>query len=411
MMRNTDEGDPKRRRGAVVVFVAVSMITLLLFAALAIDVGWICTLCAEMQNTADAGALAGAIALREEDNDAAIARAYEILGRNLKELGYGSLDDQVVELGIWDSAEQKFTPLDPAEWNDAFAVRVRARWPEAPLFFAAIAKHYQTDVWRDAVAVGSGPCEGIWGLEGVVAGSVHTDSYNSTEGPYDEDTAYENGDICSGRGVTIIGSKEIEGEVMAGFGYGVTVNGGAGYITGMTSSNLMGIAPPGLDPGDLAYTNDNATIGLTDKGVSPWKKTGWALDMAAGDRLVIPPGEYYLDSIRLTGGSSIVITGKTTIYVTGSIDTIGGTFVNEAASPGDLTVFGLGEDVKISGGSGFYGAIVAPNAEVTLAGNDVGFHGAVIGETVKLIGDFDFHVDESLVWTKMFTPPPPMLVR
>jgi hypothetical protein len=400
-----------RRRGAVVVFVAVSMITLLLFAALAVDVGWICTLCAEMQNTADAGALAGAIALREEDSDAARARAYEILGENLRRLGYGSLEDQVVEIGIWDSVTQKFMALDPADWGDAFAVRVRARWPEAPLFFAAIAKRYSTDVYRDAVAVGSGPCEGIWGINGVTVGSVHTDSYDSTEGPYDEYTANRNGDICSGRYVTIGGSKEIEGEVMAGFGYGVTVNGGSGYITGMTSSNIQGIGPPNVDPGDAAFINDNELIDSTERGDSPWKGAGWALDTAANDTLEVPPGTYCLDSIRLTGGSTIAISGPTTIYVRDTVDAIGGAFVNETGDPANLTIIALGPDVKISGGAGFYGSIIAPNADVTLSGNDTGFWGAVIGDRVMLKGDFDFHVDESLAWTKMFTPPPPMLVR
>jgi hypothetical protein len=411
MKRFAGKNDSRHRRGVVAVLVAVSMVTILLFASLAVDVGWICALCTEMQNTADAGALAGAVALRQSDSDAAIARAYEILERNLKQLGYGSLEDQVVEIGIWDSVNQTFTALDPAQWNDAFAVRVRARRPDAPLFFAAIAGKYSTDVWREAVAAGSGPCEGIWGLQGVTAGSVHTDSYNSTEGSYVEASANERGDICSGRGVTIMGSKEIEGNIMAGFGYGVTVNGGAGRITGMTTSNLQGVTPPYIDPSGVAFSHDNATIGLTDAGRSPWKKTGWHLDMAATDRLVIPPGEYYFDSIRLTGGAVIAITGPTTIYVRGEIDAIGGAFVNETEDPANLTILSLGSTVKISGGAGFYGAVVAPRAEVTLSGNQTGFYGAVIGETVALKGDFAFHVDESLAWTKMFTPPPPMLVR
>lgn len=411
MKRIFRQNGQKRRRGAVAALVAISMVTLILFASLAVDVGWICTLCAEMQNTADAGALAGAIALRQEDSDGAIARAYEILGRNLRQLGYGSLDDQVVEIGRWDSVHQTFTALDPAEWEDAFAVRARARRPDAPLFFAAIIGRYSTDVWREAVAAGSGPCEGIWGLEGVTVGSVHTDSYNSTEGAYVEAMAFENGDVCSGRGVTVMGSKEIEGDIMAGLGYGVTVNGASGFITGITTSTLEGVAPPSVAPGDIAYTNDNAVIGLTDDGRSPWKKSGWHLDTAANDELVIPPGEYYLDSIRLTGGSTIVITGPTTIYVSGDIDAIGGAFVNTTMDPANLTIISLGSNVKISGGAGFYGAIVAPYAEVTLSGNDTGFYGAVIGQTVALKGDFAFHVDESLVWTKMFKPPPPMLVR
>ena len=71
MNQSTTKRVPKRRRGAVAVYVAVSIITLLLFASLAVDVGWICALVAEMQNTADAGALSGALALHEDESDSA----------------------------------------------------------------------------------------------------------------------------------------------------------------------------------------------------------------------------------------------------------------------------------------------------------------------------------------------------
>jgi hypothetical protein len=43
---------PRRRRGAVVVITSVSLVTLLLFGALAVDVGYIAALTAEMQSTA-----------------------------------------------------------------------------------------------------------------------------------------------------------------------------------------------------------------------------------------------------------------------------------------------------------------------------------------------------------------------
>jgi len=154
-----------RRRGAVVVLTAISIVTLLICASLAVDVGYICALTAEQQNTADAGSLAGAIALQQEDSEGARERALKIIARNQKSQGFLSLKDQIVEIGIWDSVSQTFTALDQTEWGNGFAVRVRAARNEAPLFFARLIGHHTTDVWRDAVAVGSRSCGGIWGLK------------------------------------------------------------------------------------------------------------------------------------------------------------------------------------------------------------------------------------------------------
>ena len=58
-MRRIRIARPKRR-GAVVVQVAVSMLTLMGFAAVAVDLGYIRVGWAEMQRAADSSALAGA---------------------------------------------------------------------------------------------------------------------------------------------------------------------------------------------------------------------------------------------------------------------------------------------------------------------------------------------------------------
>ena len=55
--------------GSAVIFVAVTMLLLLAFAALAIDMGHIYVVRGELQNAADAGALAGAQVLYDNPND------------------------------------------------------------------------------------------------------------------------------------------------------------------------------------------------------------------------------------------------------------------------------------------------------------------------------------------------------
>ena len=120
------------------------------------------------------------------------------------------------------------------------------------LFFAGLAGHPETDVWRSATSGGSKPCAGIWGLEGIKAGSISSDSFNSTVGPYDATTAGNQGNLCSARGITVEGSFEVDGDVMTGFGYPLVVNGSSGQITGLTTSRITDVEAPSFDFGDVS---------------------------------------------------------------------------------------------------------------------------------------------------------------
>lgn len=410
MKRTVTVNSPLRRRGVVVVLTAISIVTLLICASLAIDVGYICALTAEQQNTADAGSLSGAIALQQGDSMSARERALDIIARNQKSQGFLSLRDQIVEIGSWDSVSQRFTPLDPMDWGSAFAVRVRAARNDAPLFFARLMGHHTTDVWREAVAVGSRSCEGIWGLNGVrVPGNVVTDSYISPDGPYDAITARDNGDVCSGRDIRVMGSYDINGDMMAGFGYSVDERGGAGNITGLTTSTTSGVEAPPVDLEDAKYNNDNGTIGLTDDGNSPFS-SGLNLGIGSHDNLTLAPGTYFFESMTFRAAASLTVTGPTTIYLTGNLDITGEGTINTPKDPADLTIISAGSAVVMTGSVEFYGSILAPFADVRLGGTS-DYYGAIVGGTVTMFGDFQFHVDESLPLTKLFDPPPVMLVK
>lgn len=397
-----------KRRGIALVFVTVFLVVLIGFAAFAIDVGHLCAVCTEMQNTSDGAALAGASALHEELGGETESRARDVISDNLARLGYGDPDDSIIQIGKWNSVTGKFT--EAAIDDGAFAVRVVARRPRTPYFFAPIFGKNSTTVTREAIAVGSGPCGGIWGLHGITAGSINTDSYNSNDGPYDSLTSLDNGDLCSGRDIKVSGSFDVQGDVMSGFGYEVTVAGTSGDVTGITTSRIDDATAPPVDFTDVQYSNDNSTIGLTSANTSPWKGAGYNLDIESQAYLKLDPGTYVLDSIKLGGGARIVVTGPTTIYVSGDINAVGGTIVNETNDPHDLTILSSGSSVKINGGTGFYGSIYAPEADVALGGG-ADFYGAVVGSTVTLGGDFTFHVDESLALSHWWTPPPIMLVR
>ena len=406
--------NPARRQAAVAVVTAICLVVLLIFASFSIDLGFVRAVCGDMQHTADGAALAGASALTQSDGqdpDGARARAIDIIERMQASQGFEALADQIIQLGTWDFQTRTFTAVDPAI-KKPFAVRVVSIRNNTPLFFAAILGKHFTNVSRQAVALGSGPCSGVWGLEGVkVIGNVVTDSYDSTTETYSAETANENGDVCSGRNINVNGGVEIHGDAMAGLGYDVIVNGSSGEITGITSSNNTGVTTPTVDFGTVKYVNDNLTIPLTDSGKSPWKGAfGWDLFLTANDNLKVAPGNYYLETLTMRSGASITLSGKTTFYVAGDVDAAGAGIISLTQDPQDLTIISTGAKFDIGGTYDFYGSVLAPYADIALYG-DAQFYGAVIGQTVEMRGNFQFHVDESLPLLDFLRPPQPSLVQ
>ncbi len=382
----------RRRRGAVAVFAAISLVTLLLCASLAVDVGYICALTAEAQNNADATALAGASALKESTSDFR-ARALDVLARNQATQGFQSFDDQIIEVGRWDNATLTFSSLPDFQSASANAVRVLSVRADVPLFFASIMGHDATTVQREAVALVTPSCQGIWGVNSVtVPGSVTIDSWDGSSGPYDPADPGSNGDVCSNGTVTVSGSADVSGDVLAS---DITLSGGALTISGITEETVdLAVAPPS-DFSDVEINNDNNLIPLTDGGFDPFNPAEKKLRIPSGDNLTLPPGRYLFTDLVFNAPATLTLTGPTEIYLTGSLNASGSGTINTTMDPADLTIVSSGTTVSITGSVDFYGSIYAPNADVTLGGN-ADFYGTLIGGTVDFGGNFKFHVDESL---------------
>ncbi len=397
-----------RRRAAVAVMTAVTLVVLLIFSSFAVDLGFVRAVCGDMQHTADTGALAGASALMEsdgKDTEDVKERALDVIERMEKTQGFDALGDQIIQVGTWDHATREFTPSDGTT-RKPFAVRVVGVRNKTPLFFAGIMGKFSTDVTREAVALASGPCGGVWGLEGVKSGSINTDSYDSTEGAYNALTAYENGDICSGRDITTSGSFNIRGDVMPAFAH--TVNGSSGDITGYTTTNSGAVPSVPVDLSYVKYNNDNATIpSKTSNGTKTFKTPG-NISLAGGETLKLSAGTYYLNSLSISGGATLSVGGTVTIYLAGNVDCTGGGIENAGHNPHDLTIISAGPAFKLGSSSSFYGTVLAPKAAVVL-GSGANFYGAVIGKTLDLKGNVSIHVDESLPF--LVDAPQPSLVK
>ncbi|RJR32979.1 MAG: hypothetical protein C4576_28750 [Desulfobacteraceae bacterium] len=168
-------------RGSVLILVAFCLFALLGFAALAIDGSYLSVVRNELQNAADAGALAGARILYDEYGTAVNAdanqRAYDsardnkaiakIAGAIPVDVNFGQNLD--VQRGHWSFATSSFTPNDSLAavdlWNvstdelDANAnfinaVRVVARRQASPAasFFARIFGYQDFEMSAEAIA-------------------------------------------------------------------------------------------------------------------------------------------------------------------------------------------------------------------------------------------------------------------
>lgn len=169
-------------RGATAVIVAICLVMLCAFLALALNVGHLFSVRGELQNAADSGALAGASDLdgtmtpitSNEPLVGAIASGSDFAERHATdtrtdvEVGGGD-----VEIGYWDVGTRAFTPYPTASVTPELAScltlpcinAVRARSYRdtthsgaVPVAFGAMLGRATNDVRAEAVAVTGGPC-------------------------------------------------------------------------------------------------------------------------------------------------------------------------------------------------------------------------------------------------------------
>ena len=150
----------KDERGATAIMVGLLMVMLIGFGAVAVDLGHVYVVKNELQNAADAGALAGALDLFDSDgnvNTNANQSAFDATIANRSEnvpveLDLGSGNDGDVQRGSWDLDTHEFTRSDSDDPAVINAVKVITHKSAASTFFARIFDHDSVSVNADAVA-------------------------------------------------------------------------------------------------------------------------------------------------------------------------------------------------------------------------------------------------------------------
>jgi len=189
----------------VYVFVVLIMACLLAFAALALDgaSAWVAR--AQLQNAVDAGALAGAAALKGGD---ATAKSTAVQFANNHQAAFQSvaIAPTDVEVGTWDVDKRIFT-VKPA--TGANSVHVTGQ-TQLRLFLAPIFGQFSMGIRAEATAFRNALCGPFIGLNKVtMSSSSHTDSFDSNKGPYSAGSAGSQGHVCTNGDITMSGSSTI----------------------------------------------------------------------------------------------------------------------------------------------------------------------------------------------------------
>lgn len=244
-----------------------------------------------------------------------------------------------------------------------------------------------------------------------VSGSAITDSYDSSEGAYNDDesspgyNAGHDGDVgtnaSTAGGVAVSGSIFIDGQVAVGYQaadpYSVMTGYNPVFITGGTDppTNSQDVVaqssafsmpavtiPTGLSCSDFMVTG-NTTVTLSPTG-GP-----------------LGTGVYCYDDLTIQGGGALTASGSVTVYLTGALMARGNSTVGVPSSPTSM-VFLMNssseatlEEGTLTGSTKFYGALYGPSASITISG-DADLYGSIIAKSVSVTGSASIHYDEAM---------------
>jgi len=413
-MHVTSQSQKQQRQGAIVPFVAILLPFFLVMVAFAVDIGVITVSQTQLQNAADAGAVAALTAYQRNPANGDQAgletmNSHNFLGGNLE---FDVI--QSIDYGQFNPATNQFTALERTSGSSIIAdgetipqgaAAVRVRLIRSPtnnnavnLFFAPIIGVERATVVAEAIASGSVPCVGFIGIDSInVGNNVRTDSYNSDLGPYSRgNNQSENGSICSAGRVNLASGANVFGNA-AGSNVRIAPGSNAqihGAITGPEDFDL----PPNPAP----PFNDNSTVDPNPPHGDPYHTSNNDLIVDQGRTLTLEAGTYHFNNVRVGGGGRLQLNGRVEIFVDNELRFDNGSVTNIDLPPEDFTLNVGRGPVNIQGGNRIHGVIYAPNAEVRIE-NGTEVSGSVTGRTLELQGGAQLRYDESL---NANAPPP-----
>ncbi|MBN1527002.1 MAG: hypothetical protein JW919_05440 [Candidatus Omnitrophica bacterium] len=226
----------------------------------------------------------------------------------------------------------------------------------------------------------------------TMSGQAKTDSYDSNLGPYGSQPHTQEGDIITNGSISMSGQAYINGDAHPGPGHPFS---GTPPVSG-SYGTLQ--APFTVDPIPASTLSEAQSNNNNDNILLDGQLWGGGYSLSASGQQVFtfPGGTYYFTSISTSGQAQINITGPSTIYVDGGNVSISGQGIVNGARPRDLLLYSSGSSISLSGQAAFTGAVYAPNANVTLSGQE-NVYGSIICGSNSDSGQAKIHFDLDLL--------------
>jgi hypothetical protein len=276
-----------------------------------------------------------------------------------------------------------------------------------------------------------------------INGNGFTDSFDSSQGNYSSTKSNTGGDVGSNGNVIINGNNATIGGNLGvlpqpgqtgvteglcpGSNYTTTASGNTGFATG-TPNGVSALAapitftpppPPSPLPPVGSYTPPSCSSGgkkgKSSSGSCMVPGTYGDLSVNGQDVLYLSPGVYNLNTLSVTGQATIVVDppGQVVLNMGGNcagtcpsplpavMNLAGGSLTNSTGIANDFQINYAGNHpLTIEGGASTYLVVNAPNSPVSMAG-DGDIYGAVLGYSVAVVGNGNFHYDKAV---KLSTP-------
>jgi hypothetical protein len=363
----------RQRRGVSIIYVGVSMVVLLGFCSLAVDLGRVQACKTELEIAADAAARAGAANI--SSGVSSVQSAAAAMASNNKCDGTAVTIDSVNNVVFlnWPST----TPLTGTARSSANAVQINASLSVPLLFGQAIGiRSVMVHARSTAMAAGGSATYQIVGLTSYENFGALTDSWNSSTGPYSAATAGSMGSTASNGTIYIYSPAVVKGSLYYTSGnspnnYGATISGS----TAQMSSSITEPMP-------------TIPSGCTNLG---------AVNIPYSSTTTLTSGNYSCTSVTFQYYSTLIIkatSGPVNLYCSGSFNDSVGTVTN--TKPSNFNIYMTGTSTNFSIGSGFsiYATIYGPGSAIDNYGGQM--YGSFVGASIDLSDGSGMHFDQAL---------------
>jgi hypothetical protein len=222
------------------------------------------------------------------------------------------------------------------------------------------------------------------------------DGYDSDVGSYVAATADSTGNIWANADMYVT-KTTVQGDATA---VGAINYGSNGVVTGIATTGATPVAPMDIIPCPITGFTPSAKV-PSGPGIN-YSTTSGVLTVSSGATLTLTDSSYFFSSIVLTGNSKLSVPGNphVNVYLRDSLNSTGGTLTNGGGSATALSFTSCGTSATpaywaLTGGTQAYYSVYAPNHVVYATGGS-DFYGAVVASIYYATGGAKFHYDAAL---------------